>query len=205
MTGIKLCGLTRLCDMEAANELKPEYIGFVFAAKSRRYVTPEQAAGLRQALDPAILAVGVFVNEDPERVAELLNEGIIDLAQLHGNETETYIKRLRQLTKKPLIQAFSMDSAQAVMQAQESTADYILLDSGRGGTGTVFDWDFLKQIKRPYFLAGGLDIGNVAEAVERFHPYAVDVSSGIETDGVKDREKMRQFVTIVRSGRRETR
>ena len=118
MTGIKLCGLTRLCDMEAANELKPEYIGFVFAAKSRRYVTPEQAAGLRQALDPAILAVGVFVNEDPERVAELLNEGIIDLAQLHGNETETYIKRLRQLTKKPLIQAFSVDSAQAVMQAQ---------------------------------------------------------------------------------------
>lgn len=205
MTGIKLCGLTRLCDMEAANELKPEYIGFVFAAKSRRYVTPEQAAGLRQALDPAILAVGVFVNEDPERVAELLNEGIIDLAQLHGNETETYIKRLRQLTKKPLIQAFSVDSAQAVMQAQESTADYILLDSGRGGTGTVFDWDFLKQIKRPYFLAGGLDIGNVAEAVERFHPYAVDVSSGIETDGVKDREKMRQFVTIVRSGRRKTR
>ena len=205
MTGIKLCGLTRLCDMEAANELKPEYIGFVFAAKSRRYVTPEQAAGLRQALDPAILAVGVFVNEDPERVAELLNEGIIDLAQLHGNETETYIKRLRQLTKKPLIQAFSVDSAQAVMQAQESTADYILLDSGRGGTGTVFDWEFLKQIKRPYFLAGGLDIGNVAEAVERFHPYAVDVSSGIETDGVKDREKMRQFVTIVRSGRRETR
>ncbi|MDI9242928.1 phosphoribosylanthranilate isomerase [Fusibacillus kribbianus] len=205
MTGIKLCGLTRLCDMEAANELKPEYIGFVFAAKSRRYVTPEQAAGLRQALDPAILAVGVFVNEDPERVAELLNEGIIDLAQLHGNETETYIKRLRQLTKKPLIQAFSVDSAQAVMQAQESTADYILLDSGRGGTGTVFDWDFLKQIKRPYFFAGGLDIGNVAEAVERFHPYAVDVSSGIETDGVKDREKMRQFVTIVRSGRRETR
>ena len=205
MTGIKLCGLTRLCDMEAANELKPEYIGFVFAAKSRRYVTPEQAAGLRQALDPAILAVGVFVNEDPEWVAELLNEGIIDLAQLHGNETETYIKRLRQLTKQPLIQAFSVDSAQAVMQAQESTADYILLDSGRGGTGTVFDWEFLKQIKRPYFLAGGLDIGNVAEAVERFHPYAVDVSSGIETDGVKDREKMRQFVTIVRSGRRETR
>ena len=205
MTGIKLCGLTRLCDMEAANELKPEYIGFVFAAKSRRYVTPEQAAGLRQALDPAILAVGVFVNEDPERVAELLNEGIIDLAQLHGNETETYIKRLRQLTKKPLIQAFSVDSAQAVMQAQESTADYILLDSGRGGTGTVFDWEFLKQIKRPYFLAGGLDIGNVAEAVERFHPYAVDVSSGIETDGVKDRKKMRQFVTIVRNGRRETR
>ena len=139
------------------------------------------------------------------KVAELLNEGIIDLAQLHGNETETYIKRLRQLTKKPLIQAFSVDSAQAVMQAQESTADYILLDSGRGGTGTVFDWDFLKQIKRPYFFAGGLDIGNVAEAVERFHPYAVDVSSGIETDGVKDREKMRQFVTIVRSGRRETR
>lgn len=205
MTGIKLCGLTRLCDMEAANELKPEYIGFVFAAKSRRYVTPEQAAGLRQALDPAILAVGVFVNEDPERVAELLNEGIIDLAQLHGNETETYIKRLRQLTKKPFIQAFSVDSAQAVMQAQESTADYILLDSGRGGTGTVFDWEFLKQIKRPYFLAGGLDIGNVAEAVERFHPYAVDVSSGIETDGVKDREKMRQFVTIVRNERRETR
>lgn len=198
MTKIKLCGLKRPQDIQAANELLPAYIGFVFAPKSRRYVHPDRAEELRRMLNPGIIPVGVFVNETPETVAALLDRGIIDIAQLHGKEDEAYIRRLRQLTKKPLIQAFRIDTPADVAAAQASTADYVLLDSGTGGTGTSFDWSLLQNIQRPYFLAGGLTPENVGGAVATLHPYAVDVSSGIETDGAKDKEKMTQFVRAVR-------
>lgn len=198
MTKIKLCGLSRPCDIQAANQLLPDYIGFVFAAKSKRYVTPVQAASLKRMLHPAIQAVGVFVREEPEKVAALLNNGTIDVAQLHGGEEETYIRKLRQLTTKPLIQAFRVEQASDMMLAQNSTADMVLLDSGQGGTGQVFDWTLLSQMQRPYFLAGGLHPGNVAEAVRCLAPYGVDVSSGIETAGRKDAAKMKQFVSAVR-------
>lgn len=201
MTKIKLCGLTRMCDIETANVLLPEYIGFVFAPRSRRYVSPEQAAALKQALSPEILAVGVFVNEQIEQIAALLSAGIIDIAQLHGGEDETYIGGLRACTDKPVIKAFRADGEAELHRAQESTADYVLLDSGNGGTGTAFDRELLTKINRPYFLAGGLTVSSVAEAVERWQPYAVDVSSGIETEGKKDPEKMQQFVEAVRSVR----
>ena len=198
MTKIKLCGLKRPQDIQAANELLPAYIGFVFAPKSRRYVHPDRAEELRRMLNPGIIPVGVLVNETPETVAALLDRGIIDIAQLHGKEDEAYIRRLRQLTKKPLIQAFRIDTPADVAAAQASTADYVLLDSGAGGTGTSFDWSLLQNIQRPYFLAGGLTPENVGGAVATLHPYAVDVSSGIETDGAKDKEKMTQFVRAVR-------
>lgn len=199
MTKIKLCGLSRPCDIEAANQLKPEYIGFIFAKKSKRYVSPETAAQLKSLLDPAIQAVGVFVKEDPAAVAKLLNDGIIDAAQLHGDEDETYIHNLRALTDKPLIRAFRVDSTDDVEKACKSSADYILLDSGSGGTGTAFDWTLLLGgVNRPYFLAGGLSSENAGSAVRLFHPYAVDVSSGIETDGLKDAKKMADFVSAVR-------
>lgn len=198
MTKIKLCGLKRPQDIQAANELLPAYIGFVFAPKSRRYVHPDRAEELRRMLNPGIIPVGVFVNETPETVAALLDRGIIDIAQLHGKEDAAYIRRLRQLTKKPLIQAFRVDTPADVAAAQASTADYVLLDSGTGGTGTSFDWSLLQNIQRPYFLAGGLTPENVGGAVATLHPYAVDVSSGIETDGAKDKEKMTQFVRAVR-------
>lgn len=198
MTKIKLCGLKRPQDIQAANELLPAYIGFVFAPKSRRYVHPDRAEELRRMLNPGIIPVGVFVNETPETVAALLDRGIIDIAQLHGKEDAAYIRRLRQLTKKPLIQAFRIDTPADVAAAQASTADYVLLDSGAGGTGTCFDWSLLQDIQRPYFLAGGLTPENVGGAVATLHPYAVDVSSGIETDGAKDKEKMTRFVRAVR-------
>lgn len=198
MTKIKLCGLKRPQDIQAANELLPAYIGFVFAPKSRRYVHPDRAEELRRMLNPGIIPVGVFVNETPETVAALLDRGIIDIAQLHGKEDAAYIRRLRQLTQKPLIQAFRVDTPADVAAAQASTADYVLLDSGAGGTGTCFDWSLLQDIQRPYFLAGGLTPENVGGAVATLHPYAVDVSSGIETDGAKDKEKMTQFVRAVR-------
>ena len=198
MTKIKLCGLTELCDIEAANSLTPEYIGFVFAKKSRRYVPPEKAAEFKERLATGIRAVGVFVNEAPETVAGLLEDGIIDMAQLHGSEDEIYIRRMRELTGRSLIQAFSMDAAEDIRAAEESPADYILLDSGKGGTGNAFDWNLIKGIHRPFFLAGGLHAGNVAEAVRRLSPYGVDVSSGIETDGYKDARKMAEFVRLIR-------
>lgn len=197
MTKIKFCGLSRLCDIEAANELKPDYIGFVFVSKSRRYVTYEKASELKSRLSPEIQAVGVFVNEHPQAVANLMQNDIIDIAQLHGDEDEDYITQLRLLTDKPIIKAFRIKTANDIKTAKQSTADYILLDSG-AGTGTVFDWDLVKSIRRPYFLAGGLDVCNVVDAVKELHPFAVDVSSGIEANGVKDKTKIAAFVAAVR-------
>lgn len=197
MTKIKLCGLSRFCDIEAANELKPDYIGFVFASKSRRYVTYEKAMELKSFLSSQIQAVGVFVNESPQTVAKLLQNGMIDIAQLHGDEDEDYITQLRLLTNKPVIKAFRIETANDIKTAKQSTADSILLDSG-AGTGAVFDWDLVKSIGKPYFLAGGLAPGNVADAVKALRPFAVDVSSGIETNGEKDKIKMAAFVAAVR-------
>ena len=197
MTKIKLCGLSRPCDIQTANELMPEFIGFVFAPKSKRYIDPQQAAQLKELLSPDIRAVGVFVDEAPDTVAALLNNGIIDIAQLHGSEDEAYIQRLRQRTDQPIIKAFQIKSRHDLAKATACTADHILLDSG-AGTGKVFDWSVLRDVKRPYFLAGGLSPDNVGDAVRLLHPYAVDVSSGIETDGRKDEEKAAAFIAAVR-------
>lgn len=199
MTKIKFCGLSKLCDINAVNELKPEYIGFVFAPNSRRYITSEKAVELKKHLYPDITAVGVFVNEAPKTIADLLNHGIISIAQLHSNEDENYIKELRTLTDKPIIKAFRIDTEQDIIAAQKCSADYVLLDSGNGGTGTAFNWNLIHQFNRPYFLAGGLGVENVKDATIKLTPYAVDVSSGIENDGLKDKNKMRKFVHAVRS------
>lgn len=197
MTKIKICGLSRPCDIDNANELKPDYIGFVFASKSRRFITAEKAADLKRLLKPDIKTVGVFVNEKPENIVTLLKNGTIDIAQLHGKEDETYIRHLRQLTCRPIIKAFRIRSAGDIEAASSCTADFILLDSG-AGSGTVFDWRLIQNIRKPYFLAGGLKTDNVETALELLHPFAVDVSSGVETDGIKDRKKMAAFVSAVR-------
>lgn len=197
MSKIKLCGLSRKCDIEWANALKPEYIGFVFWSKSKRNVPPEKAKELKELLSPDIKAVGVFVDEPIENVAELLNDNVIDIAQLHGGEDEEYIKKLRTLSDKPIIKAFLLKSEIDAERAEKSTADYILVDSGTG-TGKSFDWELLKNISRPYFLAGGLCCENISQAITALDPYAVDVSSGIETNGCKDKNKMAAFVAAVR-------
>ena len=199
MTRVKMCGLRRAEDIEAANRLMPEYVGFIFAPASRRFVSPEEAAALRQALLPGIRAVGVFVDEDAGSVARLLAEGVIDIAQLHGNEDGAYIARLKSLTGKPVIRAFRIKDAEDLRAAEASAADMVLLDAG-AGDGKTFDWSLLSSVSRPYFLAGGLTPENAAEAVKRFRPFAVDVSSGIETDGFKDCNKMRAFMRAVREG-----
>lgn len=191
MTKIKFCGLRTLEDIHAVNEIFPEYVGFVFAPKSKRYITPETAEKLRGALSKKILAVGVFVNENFQTVGELLNAGIIDAAQLHGDESDDYIKNLRGLTNKLIIKAFRFD------KLEETSADFVLIDAG-AGDGKTFDWRQLKNFRREYFLAGGLTVDNVSDAIKLLQPFAVDVSSGIETDGRKDFHKMATFAEVVR-------
>lgn len=199
MTKIKLCGLSRIEDIEAANTLKPDFIGFVFAAKSKRRVSHLKAAELKSKLNPETKAVGVFLDDDLNTVGALMNLGIVDMVQLHGSEDEEYIAKLRAITDKPIIKAFIINNENDVRRAEESSADYILLDGGKG-EGRAFNWKLLEEIKRPFFLAGGLNADNAEAAVADLHPFAVDVSTGIETDGVKDKEKMTAFVAAVRKG-----
>ena len=198
MTKVKFCGLSRPEDVSFANDLRPDYVGFVFAPASRRYVPPETAARLRALLSPGILAVGVFVDAPPEQVLALLESGVIDLAQLHGQEDENYVAALKSRTDKPIIQAFRVESRADAEKAARSKADFILLDNGAGGTGQSFDWSLLDGLDRPYFLAGGLTPENAEAAAARCRPYAVDASSGLETNGHKDYEKMKRFLAAVR-------
>ena len=197
MVKIKFCGIKRIEDIDICNELKPDYIGFVFFDRSKRFIKPIDAKTLKEKLDRSIKSVGVFVNEEIDKIVEIVNEGIIDLVQLHGDEDDEYIRHLKEKTKKPIIKAFKILSKNDIIGANESIADYVLLDSG-AGTGMIFDWELIKGIKRDYFLAGGLDQNNVAEAIEKLNTFAVDVSSGIETDGYKNKNKMIEFIKKVR-------
>ncbi len=185
------------------NRLRPDYVGFVFWPKSKRAVTPEEAARIRKMLSPEIRTVGVFVDEAPEKIAAWIQKGIISVAQLHGHETEKDIRALREQLRRngaregEIWQAFVLRSREQLRAAAASSADFLLLDAGRGEGGS-FDWGWLRDFSRPYFLAGGLTEDNVGRAVESIRPYGVDVSSAIETDGVKDFRKMAAFVQAVR-------
>ena len=187
MIKIKFCGLSRVEDINFVNELCSEYIGFVFYKKSKRYVAPETAAALKKILRKEISAVGVFVDAPIDFVASL---NFLDAIQLHGNESETYIKNLRGLTNKIIIKAFRFDAI------KNTAADFILIDAG-AGDGKTFDWTKI-NLQREYFLAGGLNPENVSTAIKILKPFAVDVSSGIETGGRKDFSKMKKFIRAVR-------
>ena len=198
MTNIKFCGLMQPEDIAAANRLTPQFVGLVFAPKSRRRVTAQVAAALKKQLDPKIKAVGVFVNEEIDTVTKIAAEVGLDLIQLHGAEDEDYIAALKKRAALPIIKAFVIRTAADLLNApRRCPADHILLDAG-AGTGTRFDWSLLADFPRPYFLAGGLTPQNVGEAVARLKPWAVDVSSGIETDGRKDFAKMQLFADKVK-------
>lgn len=199
MSKIKICGLKRPEDIMAVNRAEPDFAGFVIeVAKSSRCVSCEQVRELTAGLKETILPVGVFVNASIELVAQLCREDIIALVQLHGQEDQAYMEEFRRYTNKPLIQAFSIRSEEDIRQALLSEADYILLDQGNGGTGRTFDWSLIPPISRPFFLAGGLSIRNLRQAVEQVRPWAVDLSSSLETEGFKDPEKIRQAVELVR-------
>lgn len=197
MTKIKLCGLTRPCDIDYANELMTDFIGFVFAPKSKRFITFDDAEKLRKKLNGGITPVGVFANETTENIEYLVKRNIIGMVQLHGDEDNEYIRLLRSKISCPVIQAFRIENENDIKTAEKSEADYIMLDSG-GGTGKSFDHSLISSIKRDFFLAGGLNCGNVYEAISKYQPYAVDASSSLETDGVKDKDKMTAFVNAAR-------
>lgn len=199
MTKIKICGLRRPEDIAYVNEAKPDFVGFIIdVPKSRRNVPREKVRELTALLSPEILPVGVFVNAPMETILSLVTDGTLKAVQLHGQESQSYLEELKKQVAVPLIRAFSIRSPEDLTEAEKSPADFVLLDNGAGGTGETFDWSLLSSFDRPFFLAGGLRLENITEAVSRFHPYALDLSSGVETDGYKDKEKIIAAVAAVR-------
>lgn len=197
MNRVKICGLRREQDIVFANEIQPDFIGFVFAP-SKRKVTAETARQLRALLRKDIPAVGVFVNAPEKDILELAKAQTIQLIQLHGQEDFAYIKRIKEQCALPIIKAVSVKKQEDIYAYQDSEADYLLFDQGNGGSGRVFDWSLLTgHLKKPFFLAGGISAENVQEAIRQYHPFAVDASSSVETDGVKDFEKMKQLTQLV--------
>lgn len=203
VTKVKTCGLKTEKDIEYANMLRPDYIGFILAPDfPKRYIPPEKASELMEKLDPSIKAVGVFVDQPLDTVVETAEAVGLDMIQLHGSEDDGYIRKLQEASGKPVIKAFKVRSKDDIEKATASAADFILLDNGTG-TGEKFDWSLLeserKNIKRPFFLAGGLSPDNIADAIRRVRPYAVDTSSGIESDGHKNYILMKEFISETRS------
>lgn len=198
MTKIKICGLFQSQDTAFVNEAMPDFAGFVFYEKSRRNVTKEQADSFRKALSREIKTAGVFVNAPPEFIYDIYKNKIIDIVQLHGGESDGYISKLRGLLHGAEIwKAFLIKSKKDLEEAARSPADMVLLDNGYG-TGESFDWRLIKSFGKPFILAGGLTPENIPEVLERFHPYAVDLSSGVETEGIKDRNRIAAAVAAVR-------
>ncbi len=199
-TKIKICGLRRKEDIVYVNAARPDYCGFILnVPQSRRNMDPEGLKGLLEELDPGIVPVGVFVNEDTNTILRIVRESGLKMIQLHGQEGEEMVRTIRETAGVPVIKAVSVKSREDVERAAGFPADYLLFDCGTGGTGRSFDWSCLEEAKQPYFLAGGIGIHNMKEAVERFHPFAVDLSSSVETDGVKDEKKIADAVHMLRS------
>ncbi len=197
-TKIKICGLFRPLDAGYLNRAMPDYAGFVFHEKSRRYVRPGLARELRALLNPSIVSVGVFVDADKELIIKLCRENTISIAQLHGVEDDGYISSLRDsLPETEIWKAFTIRGKEDMEAAAVSAADMVLLDNGRG-TGERFDWSLTEDFPRSFILAGGLEPHSIPVAVSRLHPYAVDLSSGVETDGLKDFSKISAAVAAAR-------
>lgn len=206
MAKIKICGLRREEDIRAVNQFRPDYIGFVFAS-GRRQIDFKTAEKLRDKLNPSICPVGIFVNEDISFILSLCKAGIIDVIQLHGDESEGYRKELKKALPNKIIQAIRIRDASQIKVAEDNCADYFLLDAWSpaeyGGSGRTFDWTMLSSahagVGKPYFLAGGIHSNNIREALRLGNPYCIDVSSGVETDGYKDSDKIRKIIEKVRS------
>ena len=210
---IKICGIFREQDIDYVNEARPDYCGFVFA-ESKRQVSAEQVASLRRLLAEDIPAVGVFVNAPIEDIIALYRDGTINIAQLHGDEDEEYIARLKEATGNtpiPVIQVIKNSNLKTPcapfppclreMYSKVNNADYYLFDSG-AGSGETFDWGLLNSLNivKPWFLAGGINLDNIKRAMA-INPFGIDISSGAETGGVKDRKKIVQLVTTIRKGK----
>ena len=208
---VKMCGISKVETIPAIVDAKPDYIGLVFAP-SKRQVTVEQAKILVEELhkqyavrynSETIKIVGVFVNETIENLLKIAEEVKLDVIQLHGDEDESFIQILKEQSNVEVWKAVQVRSAADAEKWIDSSADMLLFDAyhkdERGGTGEVFDWSSLDEFERPFMLAGGIDSTNVARAIRTVRPYGIDISSGIETNGVKDNEKMKAFTNIVRT------
>lgn len=203
MAKVKICGLTRMEDIEAVNRYRPDYAGFVFAPSKRR-LTMEQARLLAGSLDASILPVGVFADERKEFIAAIAEYCWLKAVQLHGSEDDAYISRLNAMLPPGtlVIKAVRVKDASSIKEAEGLHCGLLLLDAWHetqlGGAGEAFDWRLIAGFARPYLLAGGLHAGNVEEAIRRLSPFGVDVSSGVETDGLKDERKIAEFIDLVR-------
>ena len=208
---VKMCGISKVETIPAIVDAKPDYMGLVFAP-SKRQVTVEQAKILVEELhkqyavrynSETIKTVGVFVNETVENLLKIAEEVKLDVIQLHGDEDESFIQILKEQSNVEVWKAVQVRSAADAEKWIDSSADMLLFDAyhkdERGGTGEVFDWSSLDEFERPFMLAGGIDSTNVARAIRTVRPYGIDISSGIETEGVKDDEKMKAFTNIVRT------
>ena len=197
MTKIKICGLFREEDINYVNEAKPDFIGFVFA-KSHRQVSKEISQKLKKKLSKEILSVGVFVNADINKIVEICKENIIDLVQLHGEEDDKYINNLKRVCNKKIIKVVKVKTGKDIISWRNSLADWLMFDAGKG-EGKTFDWSILKNFIRPYFLAGGINENNVERAI-KLSPYCIDVSSGVEINKVKDKQKILNIVRRLKNG-----
>ncbi len=204
MAKVKICGISHEVEINIMNELVPDYIGFVFWSKSKRFIAPEYAGLLKSKLRKGIGAVGVFRNASLETVAMCVEVAGLDMVQLHGDETAEYIASLREYIRCPIIKASKITSAIDAERAMSTTADYAMLDAG-AGEGKPFNWSFIgSHNRRAYFLAGGLNAGNVAEALSISpQPFCLDVSSGVELNRLKDYRKCMQFILAVRNFKRK--
>lgn len=205
MSMIKICGLTRYEDIEAVNSYLPDFIGFIFYRKSKRYIEPEKAAALKKALDKRVKAVGVFVNENIDSLTDTaLNVGL-DIVQLHGCEDNDYIKEVKDRTGLEVWKAFGIEDGFDIERINQCAADRVLADAyteSYGGAGRIFNWDIIKNaenVRNKIILAGGLDSTNIESAARDVAPYALDLSSGVETEGFKDGKKIEDIVRIVRN------
>ena len=203
MTLVKICGLRSAKDAIAFLESGADAAGMILSKGFTRSISSETADLIRAVIQDRAQVCGVFVNEPVKSIIRYVKRGTIDWIQLHGQESDEQIDLLHQeLPGTPIIKAFVIRSAEDLSAAKQSKADIVLLDGGTG-QGTSFDWAMLEGFDRSYILAGGLDPNTVKEVIRRFHPYGVDVSSGVETDGVKDSKKMREFVAAVRQEEKE--
>lgn len=204
MVKVKICGIKTLQDVEIVNRQKLDFTGFVFYPLSKRYVSLITARSLKAKLNKKIKSIGVFVNAPPEEIAAAAELGIINMVQLHGDETNAYIAELRKICTLPVIKAVRVREEADIKKAAFYNCDYFLFDTystaSYGGTGRQFDTQLLKGVKinKPYFLAGGLNAGNVRSVLKGLKPYAVDVSGGVETGGSKDEIKIKNFIKQVK-------
>lgn len=196
-TKIKFCGLRREEDVKLAASLGADFMGFILSDRFKRFIAPEKVGKLKEYASSA-KTVGVFVDEPMDYVVSAAKTAKLDMIQLHGSEDEEYIVEIKEKTGLPVIKMIKPVSLNDIMAGQHSMADLILLDSGAGGTGKTIDWSLAESLGRDYILAGGLNPGNVGDAVRKLKPFAVDVSSGVEESGIKDFEKMKAFASEVR-------